>query len=834
MQDDQSRAATGAGVRVELLGGFRLRLGESPGAVTLPAPCRACLAYLALRPCTPVAREHLAELLWPDSSRPQALTNLRKALFGLRTAAPVLEEVLTLSHRELTFSCQDPEAVDVGTLRSLAASATLASLRQAARYCQEPLLPDLDEEWVLEERRRITDLQRNVVSSLVELLTSRGELPEALARAEDLSRLDLDEDTPFLRAIELAEQMASMDKLERQWRRYVDARRSLELDLSAKVVAAYQRARRLLVVADSQRASQVGEKIKAAGTFGPPAPGVGESQGVGELFVHEADLERCCRLVGDPKVRVVGVVGVAAVGKTTFLRALAHRLSKERPVVLGLGPWRERTKEELWRALEVEGHDALIAWSNAHGATLLVDDADELWPLGSYLESELLAKLNGKARLVLSARSAGSLPLDRATLRKESTCLVELETLGDSAALSYLEQRGVNGEVALEVITRLGRSVGALALGADAVIAERQFGKQARSSLEQVRAELLDRWLHAVPDDQVELLSLLSVVWEADQAMLSRLSGERVTRAAFVALTEVPGVRVTKRGVALHDDLRQLLADDLEWRDGTRARALRASALSEYRRRMEEAPPLERERLVADHLFLAKQALLRDVLFCPDEPALLYTTSPRRAEVFELEAVLEAWGAQRMELPRPAGMVEATRALLRYRGTLLRLVRRRDDQRLVGFAAAVPICRESLSLLGAHPAIGPYIEARWAQRADLPSSPDTARAYHFSHAAYVGDAASPTRARLVKEMFALLARNGVYSVSTPDPEYQRLVESLGFARLPELRHLIYGRHYPCEHYELDLSKLTFARWAEALIEGNKEGTPLNKVQMASS
>ena len=807
--------------RLELLGTFRLHTPDAPQSVALPVRCQACIAYLALRPGTPVARGRLAELLWPDSSRAQSLTNLRKALHRVLRASPALGEVLKSSRRGLAWRCEEPAAVDVGMLRALAAMSSLSSLRQALRYCGDPLLPLLEDDWVAEERERVGQLQRGVLESLVELLVSRGELGEALARLEDLARLDRSEEGPFLRAIELAGMLKDRDQIERQWRRYKEARRELDLEVGAEVAAVYRAARRRFLAAGDGRARDrdrhdVASKRARDNLPARPRP----PEGVELRGEFEEQLDRCCRLVGDAGVRVVGVVGVVGAGKTTFLRALAAHLRGERAVAFGRGPWREQSREELWRALGVDGHESFVTWANERGAVVIVDDVDELGPLRSYLENEVLADLAGEVAVVLAARSARSLPFGPGTPGWERTGLVELDAWSDADALAYLKRRGVGDDAALSLITHLGRTAGALALGADAVLAERRSRRPDGSALAEVRATLLERWLRSVPDDEVELLALLSVVREADQAMLSRLVGARVSREAFVALSRIPGVKLTDHGLTLHDDLRLLLAHDLEWRDPERSRCLRLAALSEYRRRMDEVAPPARERLVADHLFLANQTLLRDVLFCPDEPRLLHTTSPRRAAVNELESVLDGWGAQRMELPRPSEMVVATRALLTYPGTLLRLVRRRDNQRLVGFAAAVPICVESLDLLRAHPAIGPYAEGRWAHRDGLAERPEQAIAYHFSHAAYLGDAASPTRARLVKEMFALLARNGIYAASTPDPEYQQLLESLGFTRLPEFRHHVYGRHHPCEHYELDLSRVGFAAWAERLPRGS--------------
>ncbi len=78
-------------------------------------------------------------------------------------------------------------------------------------------------------------------------------------------------------------------------------------------------------------------------------------------------------------------------------------------------------------------------------------------------------------------------------------------------------------------------------------------------------------------------------------------------------------------------------------------------------------------------------------------------------------------------------------------------------------------------------------------------------------------AALDERVRRLDEVLGLLARGGTYCLSTPDREYQALAEALGFERVTDGRHAVYGRHHVCEHYELDLTEMGFAGWADALL-----------------
>ena len=72
-----------ARLSLRILGGFELR-AESR-SVRLPAKkAQALLAYLAMRPARPHAREGLMALLWGDVSESRARLSLRQTLFRLR------------------------------------------------------------------------------------------------------------------------------------------------------------------------------------------------------------------------------------------------------------------------------------------------------------------------------------------------------------------------------------------------------------------------------------------------------------------------------------------------------------------------------------------------------------------------------------------------------------------------------------------------------------------------------------------------------------------------------------------------------------------------------
>ena len=79
---------TPAELHVRLLGELDLRLGETGLPPLDSARAESLLAYLLLHRDAPQPRQHLAFLLWPDSTEPQARTNLRHVLHNLRRALP--------------------------------------------------------------------------------------------------------------------------------------------------------------------------------------------------------------------------------------------------------------------------------------------------------------------------------------------------------------------------------------------------------------------------------------------------------------------------------------------------------------------------------------------------------------------------------------------------------------------------------------------------------------------------------------------------------------------------------------------------------------------------
>src|SRR5438034_1306543 len=166
---------------IDMLGGLRV---WRDGAATLPFRTQKSgllLAYLALRQPQPIARDVLAELLWPGSSTAAGRRNLRVELAAVRgqlEPPPTPARSILVAGRA---SVQlNPGAIEVDVVQFEAALQEAAGaaeparrierLSRACRQYRGELLPGCYEDWVLLERERLADRYRAALGELCCLL----------------------------------------------------------------------------------------------------------------------------------------------------------------------------------------------------------------------------------------------------------------------------------------------------------------------------------------------------------------------------------------------------------------------------------------------------------------------------------------------------------------------------------------------------------------------------------------------------------------------------------------------------------------------------------------
>ena len=168
-------------LRVRLLGELQADVDGAP--VAPPASRRAwsLLAWLALHPGEH-ARGALAARFWPDVLDTSARASLRSALWAVREslAAAGGEDYLHADRTHVGLAPGLPREVDVERFAALADAGDAASLEAAVALADGPLLPDLADEWVLEEQDRHRDRLIGVLERLAALAEEAGDIGAAV------------------------------------------------------------------------------------------------------------------------------------------------------------------------------------------------------------------------------------------------------------------------------------------------------------------------------------------------------------------------------------------------------------------------------------------------------------------------------------------------------------------------------------------------------------------------------------------------------------------------------------------------------------------------------
>lgn len=183
-----------------LFGGFQVRAAgrqvHVPGRKE-----RALLAFLAMPAGRPHSRDRLCALLWGERSDRQAHDSLKQALHRLRASFdPALPLPIRADRAALAL---DPAAVaiDVQEFEHLIDEGTPQALERAAAIYRGDLLDGLDvreavfEEWLLIERQRLRNLERDALTTLLDVYMGSDERRQAGTTARRLLVLDPIEET---------------------------------------------------------------------------------------------------------------------------------------------------------------------------------------------------------------------------------------------------------------------------------------------------------------------------------------------------------------------------------------------------------------------------------------------------------------------------------------------------------------------------------------------------------------------------------------------------------------------------------------------------------------
>jgi DNA-binding SARP family transcriptional activator len=182
---------------IRLFGGLDLRYGDRALPPLASARVETLLAYLLLHRHGPQSRQHLAFLLWPDSTEAQARTNLRHVLHDLRRALPDADRFLDVTDRTLQWRPEAPYRLDVDAFEVALSriderdeGRSLTARREAVEWYSGDLFDGCYDDWLLAERERLRTRYLEALSCLARGLAQRGDLTAAIAYADRLASHD--------------------------------------------------------------------------------------------------------------------------------------------------------------------------------------------------------------------------------------------------------------------------------------------------------------------------------------------------------------------------------------------------------------------------------------------------------------------------------------------------------------------------------------------------------------------------------------------------------------------------------------------------------------------
>ncbi len=181
---------------IQLFGRFCVRRDEQVLAGFEAHKTQELFCYLLLHRDKPVFREHLASLLWPDTTTAQSKKKLRQALWHLQSALgsqnePVHDRLLLVESERVQINPEADFWLDVVTfektfdlVQSISGQGLDAqdvqALQHAVQLYQGPLLEDCYEDWCLHERECLQNMYLSMLNKLMSYYEAHHDYDPAL------------------------------------------------------------------------------------------------------------------------------------------------------------------------------------------------------------------------------------------------------------------------------------------------------------------------------------------------------------------------------------------------------------------------------------------------------------------------------------------------------------------------------------------------------------------------------------------------------------------------------------------------------------------------------
>ncbi|HLF02390.1 MAG TPA: tetratricopeptide repeat protein [Anaerolineales bacterium] len=302
-------------LQVRLLGQFDVRLDGRPVEIA-SRPAQALLACLCLTVGTPHRRETLAAHFWPDTTDANARSNLRHALWRLRSALDAHGDYLLADQHTVAFNAGAEYWLDTDILQQEFSGdwPTEEFIETVAVYGGE-LLPGFEGEWLDRERERLRGVFERQMQTLLDRLAAEGRWPDTTHWAERWLALGGAPEPAFRALMSAHAALGDTANLANVYQRCIAALRDeLGVDPSPQTRSLYEtllRGEQTIISTQTAAASQ------PASTFIPDSTPRHNLPVQATIFVGREDLlAEIARLLANSECRLVTLTGPGGIGKT--------------------------------------------------------------------------------------------------------------------------------------------------------------------------------------------------------------------------------------------------------------------------------------------------------------------------------------------------------------------------------------------------------------------------------------------------------------------------------------------------------------------------------------
>jgi hypothetical protein len=399
------------------------------------------------------------------------------------------------------------------------------------------------------------------------------------------------------------------------------------------------------------------------------------------IIGRKAELELLLNALRGTEQSIWYVHGIAGIGKSTLLRALASEAEQKGCSVLLLdGRSTEPTAAGFLTGISQHiGHNVTVAElatslaSHPKITAIIVDNYESLILLDPWIRQVFVPALPTSTRVFLAAREPPG-----PGWRRDSPCNVLLRALGlktlDPGSAERLLSRFGFEEARARAINQVtaGHPLALVLAGGKL----RDWAGTVADALVDVNSDLAQIYLNGIDNkDLREAVEAASVVRRVTTPMLAALLPHINSAETFENLRQLPFVEVVQDGLHIHEAVRGAVGAALELSDPPRFRRYQRAAWRYIKSEARRCPPGDMWRHTADMIYLLRNPVIREAFF----PSTSTGFSVDRVQAADFDDVIAV--AKRYEPEPLVGLVRNW--LAKDRGSFFAI---RDRQnRIAGF-----------------------------------------------------------------------------------------------------------------------------------------------------